>query len=87
MEIEITLFLNSPRKKKSGWPWKKALIIRLLGRKIGFRALKPRLNKMWVKDGILDIINLPHDHYMVKFSDFIDFEYALTGCNDPIINR
>ena len=39
-------------------PWRKSIIIKLLGRKIKYKGLKPKLHKMWAKDGILDIIDL-----------------------------
>ena len=56
--------------------WRKTLIIKLLQRKIEYRVLEPRLYKMGAKDDILDIINLTHDYFMVKFSAFSDYEYA-----------
>ena len=58
-------------------PWRKTLIIKLLGRKIGYKALESRLYEMWVKDGIIDIIDLMHDYFMVNFSAFSDYEFAL----------
>lgn len=32
-------------------PWKQGLLVKLLGRRIGFKALENRLNQLWVKKG------------------------------------
>ena len=55
------------------------LIIKLLGRRIGFKALESKLYQLWARDGIFEIIDLTHDYYMVKFSSYEDYEFAITG--------
>ena len=45
---------------------------------IGFKALELRLNNMWVRDRVLDIIDLPHDYFVVKFSALLDYDFFLT---------
>ena len=37
-----------------------------------------RLYKIWVKDGIIDIIDLTNEYNMVKFSAFSNYKFALT---------
>lgn len=39
-------------------PWEKGIIIKMLGRKIGFKALKNRLQLLWAKRGVLSIVDL-----------------------------
>src|SRR4051812_31521865 len=38
-------------------PWKRGVIVKLLGKKIGYKALENRLNQMWVRKGIISIID------------------------------
>ena len=59
--------------------WKKTLIIKLLGKKISFRALESKLYQFWAREGILEIIDLSNNYYMVKFSSYYDYDFALTS--------
>ncbi|MCI80128.1 hypothetical protein A2U01_0101399, partial [Trifolium medium] len=36
-------------------PWQNGLIVKLLGRKIGYKALETQLKQMWVQNGIINI--------------------------------
>lgn len=58
-------------------PWKKGLIVKLLGRKIGFRALENRLNQLWVSNGDISIIDLGNDFFLVTFTSEKDRDFAL----------
>lgn len=39
-------------------PWRQAVIVKFLGRQIGFKALENRLRQMWVRDGILTMVDV-----------------------------
>ncbi|KAF7840641.1 hypothetical protein G2W53_002939 [Senna tora] len=58
-------------------PFEKALIIKLLGRSIGFKVLEKKLYQLWKVKGILNIIYLSNDYFLVKFSCMSDFDTAL----------
>jgi hypothetical protein len=53
--------------------------VKLLGRRIGYKALETRLKQMWVKKGIINIIDLSNDYYLVTFSHETDHVAALTN--------
>ena len=73
-------FRVSPEEEKhTSRPWRKSLLIKLLGWKIGFKALEMKLFQLWAKDGSLDIIDLTIKFYLIKFSTLFDYEYALTS--------
>ena len=59
-------------------PWKKTLIIKLLGRKVGFCMLETKLFQLWIRDGVMEITDLTNDYYLVKFSAYLDYEFAFT---------
>ena len=67
--------------------WRKTLVIKLLGRKISFRALELKLYQLWVKEGILEIINFSNDYHRVKFNSFYDYDFTLIRGPWPICDH
>ncbi|MCH86877.1 hypothetical protein A2U01_0007737, partial [Trifolium medium] len=59
-------------------PWKQGVIVQLLGRKIGYKALENRLKQLWVRRGVIQIVDLSHDFYLVTFTSLEDQCRALT---------
>ena len=58
-------------------PWKLCLVVKLLGKTLGFRFLKVRLQKLWLKEGNMDFINIGNDVFLVKFLNQRDYNFAL----------
>ncbi|KAL4308775.1 hypothetical protein GQ457_01G007430 [Hibiscus cannabinus] len=56
-----------------------SVIILLLGRKIGFKALLSRIIALWKPFGELQLIDLENDYFLVIFSNETDFVKVLTG--------
>lgn len=50
-------------------PWEKSLIIKLRGRKIGYRYLLHKLKNMWQFSEELVLMDLGNDFYLIKFKD------------------
>ncbi|KAK2399216.1 zinc ion binding / nucleic acid binding protein [Trifolium repens] len=73
------LVLSKSEEKRIYKPWKRGIIVKLLGRRIGYKALETRLKQMWVKKGIINIIDLGNDYYLVTFSNELDHATALTN--------
>jgi hypothetical protein len=69
--------LSKTEEKRIHRPWKRGVIVKLLGRRIGYKALETRLKQMWVKKGIIHIIDLGNDYYLVTFSHELDHGTAL----------
>lgn len=57
-------------------PRKKRVILKMLGRQIGYKALENRLNQMWARNGVLSIVDLGQDYYLVTFTNAED-QYAI----------
>lgn len=55
-------------------PWKKDLIIKLLGKRVGYRMLMNRLQKLWNPVGVFKLIYLQNEFFLVRFSirDYMD---------------
>jgi hypothetical protein len=73
--------LSKAEEKRIHRPWKRGVIVKLLGRRIGYKALETRLKQMWVKKGIINIIDLGNDYYLVTFSH--EFDHGTTLMNGP----
>ncbi|XP_019160127.1 PREDICTED: uncharacterized protein LOC109156749 [Ipomoea nil] len=58
-------------------PWRKALIIKVMGRKVGYAYLLRRLNSMWKPQGRLDLIAIDNDYFLVRFGSVEDLEFAM----------
>lgn len=68
----------SAAEKASFWkPWSFSIICRVLGKRVGFNFLASKLYKFWQKDGIIEIIDLANDFYLVQFSNKGDYLAAL----------
>ncbi|XP_058783386.1 uncharacterized protein LOC131658066 [Vicia villosa] len=62
------IFLSKQEERRIQRPWRRGVIVKLLGRKIGYKALENRLKQMWVRKGIIRIIDLGYDYYLVCFT-------------------
>jgi hypothetical protein len=47
-------------------PWKEALVVKLLGKNVGFNLMKDRLQKLWRLTGGFEIMDVDNGFYMVK---------------------
>ncbi|KAL4365378.1 hypothetical protein AHAS_Ahas07G0100100 [Arachis hypogaea] len=70
------LRINETTIRKLWKLWWNSLIVKLVGRKIGYSVMK-RLENMWSGKGSIDVIDLGHDFYLVKFYSQEDLDYAL----------
>ncbi|KAJ4824921.1 hypothetical protein Tsubulata_043846 [Turnera subulata] len=85
-DIIITEDENGPKvelsaafKKRLEKPWEKAVIVKLLGREIGYRALHTKIQSMWKPSGPFRLIDMENNFFIVRFWDSIDYWQALTG--------
>ncbi|GAU15905.1 hypothetical protein TSUD_41270 [Trifolium subterraneum] len=58
-------------------PWRNGVIVKLLGRKIGFKAFENRLKQMWIRNGIINIVDVGNDFFLVTFTNKEDHYCAL----------
>ncbi|XP_055960811.1 uncharacterized protein LOC130015168 [Mercurialis annua] len=60
-------------------PWLKTVVIKLLGRPIGYKNLCNRLENIWKFSRGFDVIDLENDYFLVRFWSGSDVEAVLTG--------
>ncbi|XP_061363787.1 uncharacterized protein LOC133307312 [Gastrolobium bilobum] len=66
-------------KQRLRSPWKNAIIVKLLGKKVGVMYMKTKLESLWSKLGSIVVADLGNDFFSVKFSSVEDLNLALTG--------
>lgn len=57
--------------------WEKGVIIKMLERRIAYKVLENRVHQMWARRGILNIVDLGHEYYLVTFTSKEDQAFAL----------
>jgi hypothetical protein len=78
-EYECPEFVFSKSEEKRIYkPWRRGVIVKLLGRRIGYKALETRLKQMWVRKGVINIIDLGNDYYLVAFTHEEDKNAAMS---------
>lgn len=60
-------------------PWKEALVIKLLDKKVGFKVMKTKLTSIWKLVGGFDLMDVDNGFYMVKFDLMEDREKVIVG--------
>lgn len=48
-------------------PWRDALVVKLLGKSIGFHTMRDRLTRIWKLTAGFELMDIGNDFYMVKF--------------------
>ncbi|KAJ8755213.1 hypothetical protein K2173_019011 [Erythroxylum novogranatense] len=74
----FSLDLSSTFRTKLDDVWAQAIVIKLLGRRMGFQLLRDRLLQMWHLTAPLKIIDLENDFYLVNFKEERDYIHTLT---------
>ncbi|KDO44000.1 hypothetical protein CISIN_1g046515mg, partial [Citrus sinensis] len=59
-------------------PWENSVVVKILGRNLGYRVLSSRLNRIWSSTIGFEIIDLGNDYFLIRFNNKKDVEYALT---------
>ncbi|CAJ2677327.1 unnamed protein product [Trifolium pratense] len=72
VHLDSNVFLNMCT------PWKDALVVTLLGKRIGYNSMKDRLQKIWKLQGGFEIMNNDNGFYMVKFDSAADKERVIS---------
>ncbi|CAL1360075.1 unnamed protein product [Linum trigynum] len=76
---EPELIVSDVLKSRLCSPWKKTLMVRLLGRKVSYTYLCSQLRWMWRPVGKMDIMDLEDDVFLATFDNDQDYFKALTG--------
>ncbi|KAI9082168.1 hypothetical protein K1719_035908 [Acacia pycnantha] len=74
-----TFTFSDKVKRRLYKAWRKAVIVKLIDKSIGYKALLSRLQTLWAKKGVLSLIDIGYGFYVVKMTNRDDYINALTG--------
>ncbi|KAF7827642.1 reverse transcriptase [Senna tora] len=75
----INFTLSEREWKRLNKPFKKTLIIKLLGKTVGFKFLLRKVNQLWGRTGEIELVDLGNNYFLEKFDTYSDLDFALTG--------
>lgn len=78
-ELDPCSVIPVSQKEYEDWcsNWKMSLIVNVLRKKVGFKVLENRLQRIWARVGKINIIDMPQDYYLVHFSALEDYKRVL----------
>lgn len=68
--------ITKEEKARIRRPWRRSLIVCVLGRRVSYSYLYQRMKAMWRPEGTMDLIALNDDYFVVKFVALRDYEFA-----------
>ncbi|KAJ1389959.1 Ribonuclease H domain [Sesbania bispinosa] len=60
-------------------PWKRAIIIKLLGKRMSLKFLQGRLQRLWQPKERMEVIDIDNDYFLVRFTDWSDLNKVYEG--------
>ena len=73
------IFLEHSIHKELSAPWEDALVVKLLGKGLGFITMRNRLKKLWQLNGGFELLDLDHGFFLVKSDSMDDMLHVLKG--------
>ncbi|XP_031131985.1 uncharacterized protein LOC116033376 [Ipomoea triloba] len=70
------VIITKEEKARIRRPWRRSLIVRVLGRRVSYSYLLQRMKAMWRPEANMDLIALNDDYFVVKFEALRDYEFA-----------
>ena len=69
--------LSEARKVSIRAQWLNALIVKVVGKTLGYQYILSRIMTIWKPSGRLDCVDLEDDFFLVRFSLKVDYERVL----------
>ena len=78
-EMKPMIYLDDNLFQELCLPWQDALVIKLLGKTVGFLVLRDRLRSLWRLQGGFEMVDVGNGFFMVKFDLEEDRYKVMTG--------
>ncbi|KAF7838913.1 zinc ion binding nucleic acid binding protein [Senna tora] len=66
----LNFTLSDREWKRLSRPFKKSLIIKLLGKMVGFKFLLRKVNQLWGRTGEVELVDLGNEYFLAKFDTY-----------------
>ena len=64
-------------KRKLAGPWQTSIILKIMGRPLGYRVLQTRLAGIWQPTGTMHLIDIRYGYFIMRFNLVKDYQHAL----------
>lgn len=71
-----TIALTREEKARLRQSWRLTLIIKVLGRKVGYVYLLRHIRSMWKSKAPMELVAIDHDYFLVRFQSVKDYKFA-----------
>ncbi|KAK7815823.1 hypothetical protein CFP56_001107 [Quercus suber] len=71
--LDLTIHLPPHVREKIYAPWKNSLIVKVVGKSFGYKALFSCLTSIWRPKGYFSLIDLGYEFFLVKFTQLTDY--------------
>lgn len=68
--------LTKEEKARIRKPWRQTLIIKVLGRTVGYTYLLKWLKTIWRPKAAMELVSMENDYHLVRFASVMDYEFA-----------
>ena len=75
----LTVRLSKKDKQRIWKLWKQTLIVKLLGRSIGYHHLLKMIKELWRPKAKLELVAMDNGFFLVNFASNEDYDYTLYG--------
>lgn len=72
----VRLSIYKRVKERIRKAWKKTLIIKLLGRNIGYTLLNRKIHDLWRPKATIHLVAIENGYFLARFSFLEEYEYA-----------
>lgn len=73
----IEIPLDDAEWEQWSTPWRKTLVVKLLGKNVNFKVLDANLKRKWPKKGSITLVDMADGYFLVHFTAMEDYNYAL----------
>nr|POE75443.1 hypothetical protein CFP56_50698 [Quercus suber] len=73
----VNVKLSKETKRRIRGPWSRAIIVKLVGRSVGFTYLKSKLSQLWRPSARMDFVDLSYGFFLVRFFSKEDLDSIL----------
>ncbi|KAL8170418.1 hypothetical protein V2J09_022222 [Rumex salicifolius] len=72
------ILLSAEEKRRIRFPWRDAIIVKILDINVGYMYLRNSLVNKWKPKGEFTMIDIGHEYYVIKFQDMEDLTHVMT---------
>ncbi|KAK9269037.1 hypothetical protein L1049_000805 [Liquidambar formosana] len=79
LDVIPGILLSGVEKRRIRAPWAQGIIVKVFGKTVGYSYLSYKINAMWKPQGVMDIVDLGLDYFLIRFYVPADLKRVIQG--------